>query len=105
VVDLVATEPEPATTLADGTILYGTTLTWTQPTEGNNLYLLQIDPPIGVNQRATFPIRNEDPTISVPLTDLVCSIEYAIRVQTLAEDGSTILATSPATTVLRPGCP
>ncbi|NJL92560.1 MAG: hypothetical protein HC915_01955 [Anaerolineae bacterium] len=101
VVDLTTSELAPSTTLADGTVLYGTTLTWTRPSQAFDLYLLQVDPPIGVNQRSVFPIRNDQATVMVPLTDLVCSVEYTLHVQTLAEDGQTVLATSPDT-CLRP---
>lgn len=105
VTDLAVGSPAQEGALADGSALFGLDLTWTAPAQAVPFFLVVVSPPFGENQRDRVPVRAQgSPTVTTRLTGLVCNVEYTIKVQSIADDGITILSNSNEVKITMPPC-
>ncbi len=95
--------PQQIGTFADGRPSYGVDISWSSPGTTTFFYV-QVDPPNNPNGFPTV-VNASDPTVAVKIVDLECGTQYTLRVEAVAPDGITVLASSLPVTVTTPACP
>jgi len=102
---VTASAPVQEGTRADGSALYVLDLTWSQPQQPVKFFLVQVFPPFGENQRNVVAVRSgEDSTVSTQLSGLLCGVDYTLTVQSIADDGITVLSNADPLQVATPFC-
>ncbi|MFP4321732.1 MAG: fibronectin type III domain-containing protein, partial [Anaerolineales bacterium] len=81
-------------------------LSWSVPEQQVPFYLVAVSPPFGENQRDRVPVRAQqgEPSVSTTVSGLVCGETYTFVVQSIADDGITVLTNSEPTTATTPAC-
>lgn len=106
VADLVASLPIQQGTLTNGSPAYYSDLSWSPPSTPVTNFLVVVAPPFGNEQRDRLPIRfTGTAPILARVEGLACNQLYSITVQSIAEDGFSILASSAPASVTTPPCP
>ncbi len=101
--DLALGQPTQVGTFADGRPEYGVDVSWTSPGTTTFFYI-QIDPSNNPNGFPTVA-NSSEPTVAVKVEDLACGTAYTMRVESVATDGITVLASSAPASVTTPACP
>lgn len=100
---VTAAEPQQIGTFADGRPSYGVDISWASPGTTTFFYV-QVDPPNNPNGFPTV-VNASDPTVAVKIVDLECGTEYSLRVESVATDGITVLASALPVSITTPACP
>ncbi len=99
-------EPVAEGALSDGRGTFALDLSWAVPEQRVPFFLVAVSPPFGENQRDRVPVRAQADAanVSTTISGLVCGETYTFVVQSISDDGITVLSNSEPVTVPMPAC-